>query len=101
MKNNNILYGMDKIRPVVGNATEVTIMKWHREYDSFPLRKLGGQWVSHREELNSWWRAFVLGEILPAAKDEKPKAPEPTQPAGTKGKNPRKKRAKKTVSSKS
>lgn len=97
IKNNNILYGMEQIRPVVGNATEVTIMKWHREYDSFPMRKLGGQWVSHREELNIWWRAFVQGNILPAKIDEKPVK----KRVKKRVKNPMKKQPKKTVSSKS
>lgn len=57
-----ILYGMNKIQPVVGNASCVTVLKWKREYEDFPIRKLGGQWVSDRRLLAEWWRNFVLSE---------------------------------------
>ena len=63
----DILYGMERIRPVVGGATEATILKWKREYDDFPIRKLGGQWVSYRTVLKAWFRKFAMGEIGPPA----------------------------------
>jgi hypothetical protein len=62
-ENNDILYGIDQIRPVVGGASHVTILKWYKEYEGFPMRKLRGQWVSSRQELAAWWRNFVLGEV--------------------------------------
>lgn len=61
-KDNDILYGMEQIRPVVGGASEVTVIAWKRDYPDFPIRKLRGQWVSHRSELADWWRRFVSGE---------------------------------------
>jgi hypothetical protein len=60
---NDILYGMDKIRPVLGNVSENTVLKWKREYASFLIRKLCGQWVSPCDELSAWWREYVLGKI--------------------------------------
>jgi hypothetical protein len=60
---NNILCGINNIRPILGNASEHTIMKWKREYQSFPIRKLGGQWVSHRTELVEWFRRLAAGDF--------------------------------------
>lgn len=56
------LIGIDNIRPVVGNASYVTILKWKREYPSFPIRRLGGIWVGDREQIASWFALYSNGE---------------------------------------
>lgn len=57
---NNILCGIDQIQKACGGVSHVTLMSWKREYKDFPMKKLGGQWVSYRELLNDWWRNFIV-----------------------------------------
>ena len=62
-KNDDTLFGIDKIRPHVGNVSEATILKYKREYPSFPMRKLRGIWVANKEAIVDWFRSFCMGEI--------------------------------------
>ncbi|MCP4747993.1 MAG: hypothetical protein GY874_17925 [Desulfobacteraceae bacterium] len=59
----DMLFGMGEIRPALRNVSEPTVLKWYREYEKFPMRKLGGQWVSSRTKLQEWWEKFVTGQI--------------------------------------
>ncbi len=36
----------------------------------FPARKLNGQWVSDKEEIRTWWKRFIRGEINVKEKEE-------------------------------
>ena len=57
------LVGINQIKPHVGNVSESTILRWKREYDSFPIRKLRGQWVGEESEITEWFRNFIKGDI--------------------------------------
>ena len=58
MAEEEILVGITEIAPHVGNVSNVTILKWKQEYDDFPIRKLGGQWVSEKAKLVEWFQRF-------------------------------------------
>ena len=58
-----VLIGISQIRPKVGNACEATILRWKKEYASFPMRKLGNQWVSESGELENWFKLFCTGQF--------------------------------------
>lgn len=62
-KNDETLFGINSIRPFVGNHSESTILKWKREYPSFPIRKLRGVWVANRDVLVEWFRLFCSGKV--------------------------------------
>ncbi|MCP4747999.1 MAG: helix-turn-helix domain-containing protein [Desulfobacteraceae bacterium] len=61
--NKDMLFGMDEICPILRNVSQATVLKWYRQYEDLPIRKLGGQWVSTRKQLNQWLEKFVAGEI--------------------------------------
>jgi hypothetical protein len=63
VKNDETLFGINNIKPLVGGHSESTILKWKREYPSFPIRKLRGVWVANRELLVDWFRRFCMGDI--------------------------------------
>lgn len=65
-KNNETVFGINSIRPLVGNHSEATILKWKREYPSFPIRKLRGVWVANKEAIVEWFRKFCMGEVEPS-----------------------------------
>jgi hypothetical protein len=58
-----ILVGMKQIQQVLGGASEATVLRWRREYDNMPMRKIMGQWTSHREDLRRWWRHLVADTL--------------------------------------
>jgi len=58
-----VLCGMNEICKVVGNVSADTVLKWKNEYTSFPIEKLGGQWVGYRDAILKWWRDFSEGKI--------------------------------------
>lgn len=61
--NNDILIGIKAIQPVLGGASEDTILKWKREYPSMPMRKIKGQWTTMREEMVRWWGFLVTDNL--------------------------------------
>ncbi len=58
-----ILIGIKAIQPVLGGASEDTILKWKREYPSMPMRKIKGQWATTRDEMVRWWGFFVTDNL--------------------------------------
>jgi len=64
-KNNSddILTGIKAIQPVLGGASEDTILKWKREFPSMPMRKIKGQWTTTREEMVCWWSYLVTDNL--------------------------------------
>ncbi|WP_054031004.1 hypothetical protein [Desulfatitalea tepidiphila] len=61
--NDDILIGIKEIQPVLGGASESTILKWKREFPSMPMRKIKGQWTTMREEMVHWWSYFVTDNL--------------------------------------
>lgn len=57
-----ILVGMEAIRRFVGGVSPPTVLKWHREYEDFPIAKQSGQWVAIRADLVSWYRNFIIAD---------------------------------------
>ena len=62
-RDQDILIGIKAIRPVLGNVSEATILKWKREYPSMPMRKIKGQWTTTRNEMIRWWNFFVTDNL--------------------------------------
>lgn len=58
-ESSDVLVGMKSICNFL-NVSEVTVLKYHREYDDFPVKK-NGVYVSSRSKLNTWFQAFVTG----------------------------------------
>jgi hypothetical protein len=65
-----VLMGIAQIRPKVGNANEATILGWKKSYPSFPIRKLGNQWVSEEDQLVEWFRLFCTDRLDEFEKNE-------------------------------
>jgi len=55
----DVLNGMKAITAFL-NVSEVTVLKYIREYDDFPVKKNGG-YISCRSKLNAWFQSFVGG----------------------------------------
>jgi len=55
------LNGMKEISGFVGYSPS-TILVWIRDC-YFPARKLAGIWISDREEIAEWRRAYIRGEL--------------------------------------
>jgi hypothetical protein len=66
-----VLIGISEIRPRVGNASEATILNWKRSYPSFPIRKLGNQWVTEEDQLVEWFRLFCTDRLDEFGKKQK------------------------------
>jgi len=67
------LIGILEIKKRVGGVSESTILKWKREYQTFPMQKLGGQWVSESDTLDRWFGLFCcdrLEEFRPPVVEE-------------------------------
>ena len=58
-----ILIGMKQIRGVLNNTSEPTILKWHQQYEGFPMKKMNGQWTSEKEVLVSWFRHYLTDSL--------------------------------------
>ena len=57
------LIGILEIKKRVGGVSEATILKWKREYSTFPMQKLTGQWVSESETLDRWFALFCSDQL--------------------------------------
>lgn len=55
----DLLVGMKAICTFL-RMSEATVLKWHREYDDFPVKKNGG-YVSSRHKLNIWFQRYLEG----------------------------------------
>ena len=80
--NGTLLTGIKQISAAVNGYSENTIMRWKREYPSFPIRKLCGVWVGDRAAIVAWFRAFsedALEEYEQRAAATPPPAAETTK----------------------
>lgn len=59
VEQSDVLVGMKAICNFL-NLSDATVLKYHREYDDFPLKK-NGVYVSSRSKLNAWFQVFVAG----------------------------------------
>jgi len=59
VESSDVLVGMKAICDFL-NMSDATVLKYHRGYDDFPVKK-NGVYVSSRSKLNTWFRSFVGG----------------------------------------
>jgi len=60
MGDDTILMGMKEIAAFL-RISAPTVLKWHREYEDFPIRKAAGVWISDREMLKAWFEKYLGG----------------------------------------
>lgn len=61
-----ILSGIEEIRPHVGNVSESTIMNWRIQYESFPLFRRNGIWCAYLDDLQFWYKTEIESTTRPA-----------------------------------
>lgn len=59
MQEKKLIYGLKSISYILNNMSEHGIMTLVRDYDSFPVRKIGGRWASEENELVNWWINYI------------------------------------------
>lgn len=58
----DVLFGITSICKFLG-VSEATVVKWMREYEDFPIKKMeGGMYIGSRSELNKWFREQIRGK---------------------------------------
>jgi len=57
-----ILIGLKSISYIL-NVSDETIIKYMRDYDSFPVRKIRGSYTAEEKQLISWWVAYCNGTL--------------------------------------
>lgn len=62
-KDDEIVTGLVHIGRIIGIDDRKTLLKHIRTYPSIPIRKMLGQWTTHRSELCNWWAHYCTGQL--------------------------------------
>lgn len=66
MEETTALGGMTAIREYCRTlgmqSSETSVIQFIVSYE-FPARKLNGQWMSDKDEINDWYKRFIRGEV--------------------------------------